>query len=60
MADKEASEALHDPRAAPQVNGAAPGGLPPATTTICHQWTLQFLIAAIKKPDETKLPQRDQ
>jgi hypothetical protein len=52
MTEKQTSGALHNHRLTSQISGAAPGGFSRAeraATMAPHQWTLQILIAVIKK-----------
>ena len=54
MAEKQTFGVLHNDRLTSQVSGAAPGGRPYAERAAAMappQWTLQFLIAVIKKSD---------
>ena len=57
MAEKQTSGALHNDRLTSQTYGAAPGGsahAESAAASATHPWTLQFLIAVIKKSNQKK------
>ena len=63
MAEKQTSGVLHNDRLTSQVSGAAPGGSSYAERAAAmapHRWTLQFLVAAIKKSNQKRALQQNE